>query len=431
MYAFRTMLLSLALAGLAQAHDIPAQAVVRMLAKPSGGRLQVLVRAPLRTMRDVEVPTLATGYLDTETLAPQLSELAKTWIAPFVEAYENSERLPAPQVAAAQLSIVSDRSFASFDKAVTRVRAPLPPSSDNLVWEQLFFDVLLEFPIQSETSDFAIRPGLEHLAERVTTTLTAYTAGGEPRSFQLAGEQGATPFDPSWSQTAWRFGKLGFEHILDGRDHLLFLACLVIPFRRLRTLALIVTAFTAAHSITLVSAALGFAPDALWFPPLVETLIAATILYMALENIFGAKSERRRWMFAFGFGLIHGFGFAFALRESLQFAGNHLATSLLAFNVGVEAGQLLVIVLLAPLLDVLFRFVVEEKTGVIVASAFIAHTSWHWLVERWEILQLYEIDPGWAWRAAAWLAASLAATAAVRFAAGWRHRLHAAAAPDS
>ena len=93
----------------------------------------------------------------------------------------------------------------------------------------------------------------------------------------------------------------GFVHILDGTDHLLFLLCLVIPFRRLRPLVLVVTAFTVAHSITLIASAFGLAPDALWFPPLVETLIAASIVYMALENIVGSERLRQsRWMIAFG-----------------------------------------------------------------------------------------------------------------------------------
>ena len=72
---------------------------------------------------------------------------------------------------------------------------------------------------------------------------------------------------------------------------------------------------------------------------------------MALENIVGGATVHRRWMIAFGFGLVHGFGFSFALRETLQFAGSHLLTSLLAFNIGVELGQLLVLALLVPALE--------------------------------------------------------------------------------
>ena len=78
------------------------------------------------------------------------------------------------------------------------------------------------------------------------------------------------------------------------------------------------------------------------------------------------------------------------MRDTLQFAGSHLVTSLLAFNVGVEIGQLLVLAILVPALQALFRFVVPERTGTIVLSAFVAHTAWHWTAERWERLRQFE-----------------------------------------
>ena len=80
--------------------------------------------------------------------------------------------------------------------------------------------------------------------------------------------------------------------------------------------------------------------------------------------------------------MIHGFGFSFALRESLQFAGSHLLTSLLSFNVGVELGQLLVLIVLIPVLNLLFRYIVRERIGTILLSALVAHTGWHWATER-------------------------------------------------
>src|SRR6185436_7512652 len=125
----------------------------------------------------------------------------------------------------------------------------------------------------------------------------------------------------------------------------------------------IVTAFTVAHSITLIASAYDMGPDSLWFPPLIETLIAISIVYMALENIVGGTSVNRRWIITFGFGLVHGFGFSFALRQTMQFAGSHLLTSLVAFNIGVELGQLLVLAVIIPVLDVLFRYVVAERIG--------------------------------------------------------------------
>ena len=101
---------------------------------------------------------------------------------------------------------------------------------------------------------------------------------------------------------------------------------------------------------------------------------------------------QRRWIIAFGFGLVHGFGFSFALRQTLQFAGSHLLTSLVSFNVGVELGQLLVLVLLIPLLELLFRFALAERIGTIILSALVAHTGWHWMTERAERLSKYRFE---------------------------------------
>jgi HupE / UreJ protein len=163
--------------------------------------------------------------------------------------------------------------------------------------------------------------------------------------------------------------------------------CLVIPFRQWRPLVVIVTAFTVAHSISLIASAFGFVPDGLWFPPLVETLIAVTILYMALENIVGGNIERR-WIVTFAFGLVHGFGFSFVLGQTLQFAGSHLLTALWSFNLGVELGQLLVVALMVPALGFLFRFV-PQRIGTIILSALVIHTAWHWMLERGERLRQF------------------------------------------
>ena len=163
----------------------------------------------------------------------------------------------------------------------------------------------------------------------------------------------------------------------------------MIPFRSLRKLIPVVTSFTVAHSITLIASAYNLAPDFLWFPPLIETLIAMSIVYMALENIVGGVGVQRRWMITFGFGLVHGFGFSFALRQTLQFAGSHLLTSLLSFNIGVELGQLLVLVVLIPLLHAFFRYAVAERMGTIILSALVAHTGWHWMIDRGEQLRQF------------------------------------------
>ncbi len=97
-------------------------------------------------------------------------------------------------------------------------------------------------------------------------------------------------------------------------------------------------------------------------------------------------------MIAFGFGLVHGFGFSFALRQSLQFAGSHLLTSLLSFNIGVELGQLLVLILLIPVLQLFFRYAVAERMGTIILSAIVAHTAWHWMLDRGARLRQFSFE---------------------------------------
>ncbi|MSP98043.1 MAG: HupE/UreJ family protein [Betaproteobacteria bacterium] len=276
-------------------------------------------------------------------------------------------------------------------------------------------DVLLEYPIQSDRSNFAIEPKFARLGLQVVTGLRFLPPESAARAYEFNANPGLIRLDPRWHQAALRFVAAGFVHILEGADHLLFILCLVIPFRRFRTLALIVTAFTLAHTITLITAALGFAPDGLWFPPLIETLIAASIVYMALENVVGGNT-RRRWIIAFAFGLVHGFGFSFSLQATLQFAGSHLVTALLAFNLGVELGQLLVLVLLIPVLNRLFRAAFAERIGTLILSLLVAHTAWHWLLERWERLSKFPLPPLDAAALASamrWLIAGLALAALV------------------
>ncbi|HZP92806.1 MAG TPA: HupE/UreJ family protein [Burkholderiales bacterium] len=143
------------------------------------------------------------------------------------------------------------------------------------------------------------------------------------------------------------FFLLGVQHILTGWDHLLFLLCLLLLGNGFWSLLKIVTAFTIAHSITLAAAALGVV-----VPPsrLIESTIALSIAYVAAENVFlRDRSASKRWMVAFAFGLVHGFGFSSVLRE-IGLPKEGLVWSLLGFNLGVEAGQAIVVAAAMPLL---------------------------------------------------------------------------------
>src|SRR5262249_46601522 len=214
---------------------------------------------------------------------------------------ENDAALPAPRVVRARVSLPSDKSFNSYEEALAHLEGPPLDPSLELYWNQQLLDVLLEYPIRSERSQFAIELRVDRFGRKVTTALRFLPPDGATRALEFHGNPGLVQLDPSWHQAALSFTVSGFWHILGGTDHLLFLACLVIPFRSLPPLVVLVPSFPVAHSFPLFAAALGFAPAALWFPPLIETLIAVTIVYMALENIIYASlgSEgalSRRWI---------------------------------------------------------------------------------------------------------------------------------------
>jgi hydrogenase/urease accessory protein HupE len=180
------------------------------------------------------------------------------------------------------------------------------------------------------------------------------------------------------------YARLGVEHILTGTDHLLFLLGLLVVCRRFKTVAAIVTCFTVAHSVTLALAAL----DVVTLPGrVVEPLIAATIVFVGVENLVrGDEPQRRwveRWVLAFAFGLVHGLGFASALEEiGLGANGTSIVGPLVAFNLGVEIGQLAVAI---PLLVVIWKLRTLPwfaRNGARVTSLIVVAVGLVWLGQR-------------------------------------------------
>jgi hypothetical protein len=397
------------------AHNIPVGATVQMFVRPQGHALRVLVRVPLTTYADAEYPRRTGDYVDLAKVDPSLHAAATVILLEALTMYEGDRQLPNPRIVSARMSLDSDSSFASYDQALAHVTgSPLPPET-NMFWEQGKLDVLLEYPLQSEKSYISMHAAFDRLAQHEITTVQFLQPDGVSRAYELQGDAGLVRLDPSWYHAAGLFVAAGFHHILEGTDHLLFLFCLIIPFRRIGPLIPIVTAFTVAHSMTLIASGYGFAPDVLWFAPLVEMLIAMSIVYMALENIV-VEQPARRWIITFFFGLVHGFGFSFVLRNTLQFAGSHVLTSLLSFNVGVEIGQLFVLLLFVPGLNLLFRYVVAQRLGTIILSALIAHQAWHWMQDRFDTLRQFPwpaITGGGLRSALGWLFALVALAAMI------------------
>lgn len=374
-------LTSLCLPATVSAHDIPVRVTVHAFVKPEGDQLTALLRVPMEAFGEIAFPLRGPGYLQISEADFALRDAARVYITESIHFYEDGEELTEQELQATRVSLPSNRAFTAYESALENIYSEPLDDSVDLFWRQGVLDVLVTYPIASEDSQFAIEPELGTLADQTTTVVRFLPPGGAERVFNLTGNPGLVELDPRWHQAALRFVSMGFDHILAGIDHLLFLFCLVIPLRSIRALIPVITSFTIAHSITLISSSFGITPGALWWPPLIETLIALSIVYMAFENIVGVKLEHR-WVVTFGFGLVHGFGFSFLFSETLQFAGGHLFSSLLAFNVGVELGQLLILALVIPVLNILFKYVVSERMGTILLSALIAHSAWHWMTQR-------------------------------------------------
>lgn len=177
-------------------------------------------------------------------------------------------------------------------------------------------------------------------------------------------------------QNMKQFVLLGLEHIFTGYDHILFVISLLFGVKTFRHIISLVTAFTLAHSITLALATLGIVSLPSKF---VESAIALSIVYVALINIFNREPKHQPWL-AFGFGLIHGFGFAGILAE-MRLDRESLAASLLSFNLGIELGQLIIVSIALPILT---WFAKMRKMNWLIPGTSIGILSFGliWFIQR-------------------------------------------------
>ena len=228
------------------------------------------------------------------------------------------------------------------------------------------------------------------LLDKEPTAKQVVLIGTGARAAQALLDSGSTELRltapaPSLASVVGRYVEAGIEHIFLGYDHIAFLVAVVLWARRLWPVIKIVTGFTIAHSITLSLAALEVVvvPSAI-----VEPAIAASIVFVAVENFFSRDIDRR-WRYAFAFGLIHGFGFASALQEFGLPRGS-VVPGLAAFNAGVEVGQVAIVALVIPVLITLDRVLAMPRRAapmrapqlVYALSTVIATLGCYWVVER-------------------------------------------------
>lgn len=247
--------------------------------------------------------------------------------------------------------------FATLDEAreAFATGSAVPDAAQPLYVGDAVVDVVLRYrvgaPIHSYAISSTLDPGLPG-QENTANLILDYGPGGA-MVFRARGLL-AEPVTVSRSALAavLTFIKEGIRHILEGLDHVLFVLCLVLGATRLKSLVWRVTGFTIGHSITLTVGFFGFVPSGAWFVPAVEAGIALSIIYAAAIAVMPGRgfagSERNMFVVTCSIGLLHGLGFSFVLHKILQITSPDIWQSLLAFNVGVEIGQLTIIVVAWP-----------------------------------------------------------------------------------
>src|SRR5262249_2104232 len=189
----------------AAAHDIPTDVRINAFLKPSGDRLELLIRVPLAAMQDIDFPLRGPGYLDLARADEALRGAAKLWLIDNIDVYEDRVRLPAPPtLVAGGVSLPSDRSFPSYEAARAHLLGPRLADDLELYWNQQLLDVLLEYPIRSEQSQFAIHPRVDRFGQRVSTALRVVNPDGAIRAYEFLGDPGLVPLDPRGHQAALR-----------------------------------------------------------------------------------------------------------------------------------------------------------------------------------------------------------------------------------
>ncbi len=253
--------------------------------------------------------------------------------------------------------------------------APLPGTVQPPAPGRSSVAIVIHYACAAPVRTLALRDDLFDVLGRDHHTLAIVEWPGGHEQFLLEPDRretrvvvdGSPPAVSPADSGALGFFRLGVEHILEGFDHVLFIFALILGGGRLRSLLIIVTAFTVAHSVTLALATLDVVRPPSWF---IEPLIALSIAYVAFENIFMQRALSRRWLVSLLFGLVHGFGFAGVLVE-IGLPEQTLFSSLLFFNLGVEAGQALIVAILFPALLWLSRFPWKQRAVTSVSAVVL------------------------------------------------------------
>jgi hypothetical protein len=362
-------------------HDLPAAVVMDAFIKIDPDRAHLVIRVPLDLLRSLSFPVVNGDY-DMTKVGPAITTALNALAHDLTLSADDRKLVPLQ--ATGRIVGLSDRSFEDYQTAVAAI-ASSPAANTQIGFELGYLDAHFIYAISSPRSVFAIQSKVAEDLEGEAKLVVRYLPLQEgSRTMTVASGSAPVMLNPTRYQVVDGFVLLGIKRSISAIDNLVLLLCLIIPFRRIKQLVPILVGLAAGVSVTFIGTAYGIAPTGTWFLPFVETGIAVSILYLALENIVAA-SLRRRWLLAALSGLFFGFSFAATFNEQVQFSGSYPLLSLLSFNLGIGIGQLAVLCVFVPALALLCRGAMAGRMGIIVLSAIIAHTAWHWMVERGEI----------------------------------------------
>jgi HupE / UreJ protein len=371
----------------AASRPIPEVVNVKVFVRLENGSLDLLVRVPLAAVKDIQFPTRGeAGYLDLEALASMLPGAADHWIAGGFDVFDHGEPVSSPEVDQPRIATISDQSFDSYQSAIDHLGAPPVAATENLFLDQVWFDMRLRYRLASEPPAIAIDPKVAGWGVRVSTDLKIVDAGGQVRSLTFEGNPGRIYLAPRWTDAGRQFLDRGTRFVRSTAPLLLFLFCLVLPFRRYRPAIPPVVAFVSTLLVGLLASTLGLTVETVWFRPLLAALEVVAILLVAFANIADRVTPHRRTVFACCAGLIFGSSTALDLEPALQFGGSHPLVSVLAFCAGAAATLVAAAAIMIPVMSYLFSRARTERIERIIVSALAADTAWGWLTERWSQL---------------------------------------------
>ncbi len=329
-------------------------------------------RTPAPYTRNVDEQGQLMHYLDAEALRQDAYGLARLVAEGHVLTIDGARATP-EFVALRAFPALQQSAFATWQEAEASFEGPVYDSAFKETYAgDTVVDAKLIYALPSHGGRLSLRgalnPGIAEQDQTANLIVVTQVDGGSS-VFRVRGLlDKPVELTSSSIGSLLSFVKSGVVHILEGVDHVLFVLCLVLGASTVPLLLWRITGFTVGHSITLALGFFGYVPAAAWFVPLVEAGIAASIIVAAWLALASVK-ERFPMAMTSAMGLLHGLGFSFVLTETLKMDAPNIWSSLLSFNLGVELGQLLIIIVCWPVLLLLYRKLPWGKKPVQLAVA--------------------------------------------------------------